>query len=261
MLRSLGIPARMAVGFAQGEPAESEQQFSESRSTARAYNIYFKNMHAWPEVYFPGIGWVEFEPTSNQEALVRPEKHIKTETGIPPVIKPVIKPTDGSDEGNNAPGSSASGFDWKIWLIRFMWLSAIFAIMFMLVRTVRKYGVMARAAEFVLVAAERRGDRFPAWVRNAALFALAEPFERAFHSVNVGLRWMGKPPTPNLTPAERAASLKILLPDAKDDIDVLLTEYQSVQYSKHGGDLRAARRSSRRLLRYSFLARWQRIWE
>ena len=28
--------------------------------------------HAWPEVYFPGVGWVEFEPTSSQAPLVRP---------------------------------------------------------------------------------------------------------------------------------------------------------------------------------------------
>jgi len=31
-----------------------------------------RDEHAWPEVYFPGVGWVEFEPTSNQAPLVRP---------------------------------------------------------------------------------------------------------------------------------------------------------------------------------------------
>jgi hypothetical protein len=54
MLRSIGIPARMAVGFAEGEYDELKGR----------YVVTYKDSHAWPEVYFPGIGWVEFEPTS-----------------------------------------------------------------------------------------------------------------------------------------------------------------------------------------------------
>ena len=53
MLRSLGIPARMAVGFA---PGIWDQQRGVWVVQARHY-------HAWPEVYFPSYGWVEFEPT------------------------------------------------------------------------------------------------------------------------------------------------------------------------------------------------------
>ena len=61
LLRSLGIPARMVVGFAQGE-----------FSAPNIYEVREQDEHAWPEVYFPGFGWVEFEPTSNQAPLVRP---------------------------------------------------------------------------------------------------------------------------------------------------------------------------------------------
>ncbi len=63
MLRSIGIPARMAVGFVEGAYDEVE----------RKYTVAYKDSHAWPEVYFPGIGWVEFEPTSNQFPIERPE--------------------------------------------------------------------------------------------------------------------------------------------------------------------------------------------
>ncbi len=56
MLRSVGVPARMAVGFNQGE-YDSEQG---------AYLIKETNAHAWPEVFFPAYGWVEFEPTPSQ---------------------------------------------------------------------------------------------------------------------------------------------------------------------------------------------------
>lgn len=56
MLRGVGVPARMAVGFNQGE-FDSEQG---------AYLVKETNAHAWPEVFFPEYGWVEFEPTPSQ---------------------------------------------------------------------------------------------------------------------------------------------------------------------------------------------------
>ena len=60
MLRSIGIPARMAIGFAEGEYDEVSDQ----------YVVRIKDTHAWPEVYFADYGWVIFEPTTNQVPLV-----------------------------------------------------------------------------------------------------------------------------------------------------------------------------------------------
>src|SRR5687767_15979497 len=74
MLRTLGIPARMAVGFAQGTYDEERDRYIVARL----------NAHAWPEVYFPGIGWVEFEPTGNQNPLSRPVAPQDTGTITPP---------------------------------------------------------------------------------------------------------------------------------------------------------------------------------
>jgi len=53
MLRSLGIPARLVTGFRTGEFNDLTDQ----------YVIRASNAHAWVEAYFPGNGWVSFDPT------------------------------------------------------------------------------------------------------------------------------------------------------------------------------------------------------
>ncbi len=53
MLRSLGVPARLAQGYAGGTPDPDGSGFVVRESVA----------HSWPEVYFPGFGWQRFEPT------------------------------------------------------------------------------------------------------------------------------------------------------------------------------------------------------
>ncbi|MGW8954522.1 transglutaminase family protein [Streptomyces sp. NPDC055709] len=52
MARTLGIPARVAVGFTPGSPA-----------TGGAMSVSNQDAHAWPELYFEGVGWTRFEPT------------------------------------------------------------------------------------------------------------------------------------------------------------------------------------------------------
>ncbi len=54
MLRSIGIPARLVVGFAAGERNPFTGLFEVRGSDA----------HAWAEVYFPGVGWQGFDPTA-----------------------------------------------------------------------------------------------------------------------------------------------------------------------------------------------------
>jgi transglutaminase-like putative cysteine protease len=54
MLRMLGIPARVVSGFAPGTPVSD---------APGEYRVRDFDAHAWVEVYFPGIGWVTFDPT------------------------------------------------------------------------------------------------------------------------------------------------------------------------------------------------------
>ena len=53
MLRTVGVPARLAVGYTTGDEIGEEDLFSVTDS----------HSHAWVEVYFPDFGWIPFEPT------------------------------------------------------------------------------------------------------------------------------------------------------------------------------------------------------
>jgi transglutaminase-like putative cysteine protease len=97
MLRSEGIPARMAAGFSQGEYDPSLNRFI----------VREREAHTWVEVYFPGYGWINFEPTANEESLDRdgdsaPEQNMPTFTPVPtqtpspePSMTPSPLPQDG----------------------------------------------------------------------------------------------------------------------------------------------------------------------
>lgn len=55
MARILGVPARVAVGFQPGEQVSAQGITS--------YTVSSHDLHAWPELYFEGVGWLRFEPT------------------------------------------------------------------------------------------------------------------------------------------------------------------------------------------------------
>ncbi|GAB4557634.1 MAG: transglutaminaseTgpA domain-containing protein [Anaerolineae bacterium] len=64
MARSVGIPARIASGYAQGEWIDE----------LGVYRVREKDAHTWVEIYFPEYGWIEFEPTAAQPLIERPER-------------------------------------------------------------------------------------------------------------------------------------------------------------------------------------------
>jgi transglutaminase-like putative cysteine protease len=68
MARSLGIPARVAVGFLPGVETDTPGQ----------YAVTYARAHAWPELYFEGAGWVRFEPTPASQSGTVPSWTIPT---------------------------------------------------------------------------------------------------------------------------------------------------------------------------------------
>ncbi|ENH96754.1 hypothetical protein J416_09089 [Gracilibacillus halophilus YIM-C55.5] len=61
LLRSVDIPARWVKGFTGGELQEDQPDLPSGYSL---YEVTNNNAHSWVEVYFPGTGWVPFEPTA-----------------------------------------------------------------------------------------------------------------------------------------------------------------------------------------------------
>lgn len=72
MLRSLGIPARAVSGYAEGLWDEESGD----------YFVSERDAHTWVEVFFPNLGWIEFEPTAGESALNRRESNAAIDTTI-----------------------------------------------------------------------------------------------------------------------------------------------------------------------------------
>jgi transglutaminase-like putative cysteine protease len=68
LARASGLPARLVMGYAGGA----------YNATRAEYKVSEANAHSWVEVYLPGLGWVEFEPTGSMPEADRSE--LRTET-------------------------------------------------------------------------------------------------------------------------------------------------------------------------------------
>lgn len=102
MARSVGLPARVAVGFTQGiqDPADPTR-----------FVVRGEHAHAWPEVYLSGAGWVSFEPTPG-----RGQPFAESYTDVPvaqasagaPGTATTAPPTTAADPGATIPDASTN---------------------------------------------------------------------------------------------------------------------------------------------------------
>ncbi|MFG2422075.1 DUF3488 and DUF4129 domain-containing transglutaminase family protein [Streptomyces sp. NPDC048448] len=94
MARTLGIPARVAVGFTPGSPQADGSM-----------SVGLRDAHAWPELYFEGVGWTRFEPTPNRGSV--PDY---TQTATPGLDNPALpKPTTSTSAApSTAPSAGNS---------------------------------------------------------------------------------------------------------------------------------------------------------
>jgi transglutaminase-like putative cysteine protease len=92
MARSLGIPARVAVGFTPGD---------EDVTNPGLYHVRGLHAHAWPEIYISGQGWVLFEPTPtrgapNAQQYTHVAESQATDNGTATTLTPTTPITSGT---------------------------------------------------------------------------------------------------------------------------------------------------------------------
>lgn len=101
MARVIGIPSRVAVGFLAPE-----------RATNGAWEFSAHDLHAWPELYFPGSGWVRFEPTPQDRAGQVPDYTLTEFAPVPENPSPsASRSTELLPERGETAGADAGSAD------------------------------------------------------------------------------------------------------------------------------------------------------
>lgn len=109
LARELDIPARVSVGFLRPERA--------SNST---YEFSAHDLHAWPEIWFRGVGWVGFEPTPTSHtgsvpAWSRAPRTPAPSTSASPSAAPSVNPRPERPTPETSAGVSGDeGVDWRL---------------------------------------------------------------------------------------------------------------------------------------------------
>ena len=190
MARSLDIPARLAAGYTQGEYDEEKD----------AYRVRELNAHAWVEVFFPGYGWVEFEPTASETLLVRPLR--------PPEAVEEPPPESGLDEeaedqrdlrGDAFPLPGGGGRGWP--------LSTLWTVLLAL-------ALLMLAAGGVIWWLLRRPLQ-------ASPHLLLQLYEKFIHwGERLRLRWL-----PHQTPNEQGQLMAQMVPEGRKQIGTITGLY------------------------------------
>jgi transglutaminase-like putative cysteine protease len=122
MARELNIPARVAVGFLNATPTDEVA----GGGGANFFQYRFADMHAWPELYFEGAGWVRFEPTpASRDGADAPPYTAGSAAGPEPLPtnQPTLAPTvpavpgapDQLQPGDGAAAGGAGGSSAPWW--------------------------------------------------------------------------------------------------------------------------------------------------
>lgn len=297
LLRLAGVPARWAVGYAQGELI-TDETLPEQGGERLIYSVIHKDAHAWPEVFFPGIGWVEFEPTVGQPDINRPLDNPL----IPPApslsaIEQQDREINDAERMQDGVGAGATPAQEQNTRRVVYWIVGILAGLILLLalaafllpalglpgpavwleRGLKRLGVqppqsVQRWAErsmsqrvvqlkpvpVILEAAMIKiGLRPPKLLQEWAQRAQLPALARAYNEINNALHQLGHPAAPTDTPAERAGSLQVLVPPAGDPAHRLVLEYQIGTFSRQPANLEAAQQAAGDIRRLSWQARLQ----
>ncbi|GAA1753572.1 transglutaminase family protein [Agromyces humatus] len=103
LAREAGIPARISVGYTQGSPSQ------ERVGGLQRIEVDSHDLHAWPELYFEGVGWVPFEPTPGRGLVPDYSRPGAGEGAGPPVPQPGSAAPSASGRAEVDPGGGLTG--------------------------------------------------------------------------------------------------------------------------------------------------------
>ncbi|MCF8566332.1 transglutaminase-like domain-containing protein [Alicyclobacillus tolerans] len=159
MLRTVGVPTRWVTGFTQGS-----QDFNYTGPGQR-YIVTNADAHSWVEVYFPGVGWVPFDPTPGFSMTFAQGQ--ASQSGTVPPVTPKNTPQPKPTKTPQLSGSAFSVF--SVWpaikwlglalLAAFIVLAAVFRRNLNAVRIWRgnQAQALARALRFVIKRLHKQG--------------------------------------------------------------------------------------------------------
>jgi transglutaminase-like putative cysteine protease len=90
MARSLGLPARVVLGFAPFAEDRTDTRTTDSE-TAEFLTLTGDNIEAWVEICFDRLGWVAFFPTPNQDKTPREQTQDQRPEPQPQIVQPPIE--------------------------------------------------------------------------------------------------------------------------------------------------------------------------
>jgi transglutaminase-like putative cysteine protease len=236
MARTLGLPARVAIGFLGPE-----------RTAAGRYVYSAYDMHAWPEVYFRGSGWVTFEPTpqSNRPGgagaapsyTTEPiQRHGKKNTGPQGGGRVTSDPTSTAtkrpnDVAETSAGASTSHTPWA-------WILGGAGALVVLVGGSLVPGAVRRSRR----SRRLEGGAEQAWaeLRDTAIdLGVGWPANRSPHETGYLLAaWFG--PEPDGAPLVRPPRGRGLAPGAEDALDRIVLTLERVRYARAADDVPGA---------------------
>ena len=205
LLRACEVPSRMVVGYGPGEltdPYGPGDIMGPGAGAGQDWQDTYivRNSHAWVEVFFPGYGWIPFEPTPIHPLIARGD------SGFPPQDGsggPVVPP-DGGGSGDPAVEPDGNGTDSPL--------------------NVRLLGVFVGLAFLGAIM----------WLAWRRLFGQVSEPRAAYARIGylAVLSRMG--PKENLTPQEYGRRLAAAVPEMAAALDQIIHTYVRVSYSKHG---------------------------
>jgi len=258
LLRAAGIPARWSVGYAQGETLEDGN-----------YLVRQRDAHAWPEVYFNGLGWVEFEPTVSQPSIDRLAEPIVQESVSsneqPQDDQRAEDQEDMREALRDRPGGDIDlpaqpelvppVLRYALWALLVLLAAGLLYLAWRMRDRIPTERIPLRLeAAFVRV-----GIKPPAILRQWAYRSSLSPLSRAYLEINAALKRLGKKPHPIDTPAERVSTLGLELPPAREPAERLLQEYQLATFSPNPGDEAAGIAAGAMVRKLSIQKRFQRL--